>query len=115
MLADEPSALLTKMAKLRIVVFSSLAAIAHCGVIERDEPSPTVKIGHDSYACKCYPGDNCWPDQRAWAKLNATVSGNLVAVTPVGSVCFKSFEGKATYNAAQCAQTTTNNAIANWV
>ncbi|KAK8122050.1 hypothetical protein PG984_010720 [Apiospora sp. TS-2023a] len=38
-------------------------------------------------SCKCFPGDACWPLEAAWAALNDTVGGRLVATVPLGSPC----------------------------
>ncbi|KAG6364993.1 hypothetical protein INS49_006598 [Diaporthe citri] len=37
--------------------------------------------------CKCFPGDACWPSQRAWENFNKTVGGRLVRTVPLGSPC----------------------------
>ncbi|KAK2873242.1 hypothetical protein FQN49_002498 [Arthroderma sp. PD_2] len=37
--------------------------------------------------CRCTPDQSCWPSANLWQTLNRTISGNLVAVKPVGSVC----------------------------
>ncbi|GKT40443.1 FAD-linked oxidoreductase ZEB1 [Colletotrichum spaethianum] len=44
------------------------------------------------------PGDAGWPSADAWAQLNETVGGRLVATVPLGSPC----HGDA-YNATECA------------
>ncbi|CRK42318.1 FAD-linked oxidoreductase ZEB1 like protein [Verticillium longisporum] len=48
--------------------------------------------------CKCFPGDACWPSTAQWNALNTTVSGRLIATTPLGSPCHD-----PTYDAAKCA------------
>ncbi|KZL79138.1 fad binding domain-containing protein [Colletotrichum incanum] len=50
-------------------------------------------------ACKYLPGDAGWPSADAWAQLNETVGGRLVATVPLGSPC----HGEA-YNATECAR-----------
>ncbi|KAL4894208.1 hypothetical protein BDV59DRAFT_192561 [Aspergillus ambiguus] len=48
--------------------------------------------------CKCLPGDPCWPDETAWARLNATVSGALIQNRPIAAVCYPGmpeFDGPA--------------------
>ncbi|KAH8652252.1 hypothetical protein BX600DRAFT_417740 [Xylariales sp. PMI_506] len=40
-----------------------------------------------SPGCKCFPGDECWPTQAGWDNYNSTVSGRLIATTPLGSPC----------------------------
>lgn len=37
--------------------------------------------------CRNIPGDPRWPGPRAWAQLNATVGGRLIATTPIATVC----------------------------
>jgi hypothetical protein len=68
--------------------------------------------GGSSYACKCYPGDSCWPDNAKWQKLNATVSGNLRVNIPPGAPCYNTFKGPLgevkTYNKAECDKVTSN-------
>ncbi len=48
-------------------------------------------------ACRCFPGDACWPSPTAWSALNTTVGGRLIATVPIGTPCHGS-----TYNAAAC-------------
>ena len=47
--------------------------------------------------CKYIPGDQGFPEKHMWDKLNATVSGRLVATAPVARVCHEQ-----DYNEAQC-------------
>ncbi|KAJ5847404.1 hypothetical protein N7455_011361 [Penicillium solitum] len=56
--------------------------------------------------CHCLPSDSCWPAPSAWASLNSTVGGRLVATVPIGSPCHE-----PNYNAAACAalKTSWNN------
>lgn len=58
-----------------------------------------VAATYKSSACRCLPGDACWPSPRAWAHLNATVGGRLIATTLLAAPCHD-----PTYNAAECAQ-----------
>ncbi|KAB5575314.1 FAD binding domain-containing protein [Coniochaeta sp. 2T2.1] len=51
-----------------------------------------------SSQCHVLPGDTNWPNASAWALLNATVGGRLVATLPIGHVCHD-----PTYDAAACA------------
>jgi hypothetical protein len=44
------------------------------------------------------PTDSCWPAPSAWASLNSTVGGRLVATVPIGSPCHA-----PNYDAAACA------------
>ncbi|KAL0938639.1 FAD binding domain-containing protein [Colletotrichum truncatum] len=50
-------------------------------------------------SCKYLPGDEGWPSQDTWAKLNKTVGGRLVATVPLGTPC----HGES-YDAAECAR-----------
>ncbi|KAJ4130590.1 hypothetical protein NW754_009643 [Fusarium falciforme] len=52
-----------------------------------------------SSSCRCLPGDSCWPSKSAWAQLNSTVGGRLVATEPIGSPCHD-----PTYDAEACAE-----------
>ncbi|KAF1831502.1 FAD-binding domain-containing protein [Decorospora gaudefroyi] len=38
-------------------------------------------------ACHCFPGDACWPSTQRWSDFNSTVGGQLIATTPLASVC----------------------------
>ncbi|PYI08007.1 FAD-binding domain-containing protein [Aspergillus sclerotiicarbonarius CBS 121057] len=40
-----------------------------------------------SSSCRCFPGDTCWPSPEEWTALNVSLSGNLLAIDPIGSVC----------------------------
>jgi hypothetical protein len=66
--------------------------------------------GGSNYACKCYPGDACWPNSAEFQKLNSTVGGNLQINIPPGAPCYNTFEGPLgtvnTYDAAACAKVT---------
>ncbi|KAI0129237.1 FAD-binding domain-containing protein [Hypoxylon sp. NC0597] len=37
--------------------------------------------------CRFIPGDPGWPDKHDWDNLNRTVDGNLIATSPISSVC----------------------------
>lgn len=52
----------------------------------------------DASRCRALPGDPQWPNEAAWAKLNSTVRGRLIATVPIGSVCHD-----PNYDAAACA------------
>ncbi len=68
--------------------------------------------GGSNYACKCYPGDSCWPNNGQWQKLNNTVGGNLRVNVPPGAPCYNTFKGPLgdvkTYNKAECDRVTAN-------
>jgi hypothetical protein len=55
--------------------------------------------------CRCLPGDACWPAGDAWASLNETVDGRLIADVPIGSPCHD-----PNYDALAC-----ENLKANWL
>ncbi|KAK0727422.1 hypothetical protein B0T26DRAFT_765321 [Lasiosphaeria miniovina] len=38
---------------------------------------------NDNSKCKCFLDDTCWPSSREWSQLNQTVSGRLIATTPL--------------------------------
>jgi hypothetical protein len=37
--------------------------------------------------CRALPGDNAWPTESEWDKLNQTVGGRLVSTIPLGQPC----------------------------
>ncbi|OJD34048.1 fad binding domain protein [Diplodia corticola] len=49
--------------------------------------SAIAVTAQNSTDCKCIPGDACWPAAEAWAELNTTVSGKLIANKPLAHVC----------------------------
>ncbi|KAH7326310.1 FAD binding domain protein [Stachybotrys elegans] len=54
-------------------------------------------------ACRCFPGEPCWPSNNDWDRLNQTVNGKLIATVPIASPCHDTFEGVA-FNATECAR-----------
>lgn len=50
-------------------------------------------------SCKYLPGDEGWPSPDAWARLNETVGGRLVATVPLGAACHGD-----SYDEAECAR-----------
>jgi len=63
--------------------------------------SAAVAAGTGSTAsCKNIPGDAGWPNLAAWARLNQTVGGRLIATVPEASVCH--YEPYHNYNATAC-------------
>ncbi|KAL7932893.1 hypothetical protein V8C35DRAFT_305752 [Trichoderma chlorosporum] len=54
-------------------------------------------------SCRYLPGDANWPNAAAWASLNSTVHGRLIATVPIGTPCHD-----PTYNQAACSQLQTN-------
>lgn len=94
---------------LSLLFVTFLTAFADAHFVSRQEAVESLIAGGNRYSCKCYPDSKCWPSTGVWARLNSTVDGNLVSVTPFGSACYKSFEGKSTYDAAKCAAAQTAN------
>ena len=79
-----------------------------------DDSPPLVVYNGRRYKCKCYPGDSCYPSSTEWAKLNATVNGNLLAALPPTAPCYKSVDGIPTYDAAACADVQANFTNEQW-
>jgi hypothetical protein len=100
------------MRKLAPVAFPLLSALLTFGVDPSSDSSdyPAAFIVHNGhrYKCKCYPGDTCYPSSTEWAKLNATVDGNLLAALPPTAPCYNSVDGIPTYNATACADVEAN-------
>ena len=92
------------MAYLSALLFSLL--LAGVSAIPQDPALQTRQSTSDN--CKCYEGESCWPSAAAWSTLNATVDGLLQKVVPAGAVCYNTFEGKNTHNAAACSIATAN-------
>ena len=51
-------------------------------------------------SCKNIEGDHHWPKPSEWAKLNQTLSGQLIKTVPIGSVCHH--EPFGNYNETEC-------------
>ncbi|KAI1646707.1 FAD-binding domain-containing protein [Daldinia loculata] len=80
-------------------------------VVSSSSPSLVERTWNNTqYGCKCYIGDDCWPSNGSWAKLNSTVDGNLLVNIPPGASCHNTFDGPLgtvpTYDAAACAEAT---------
>jgi len=95
-----------KMA-FKLILFSSLVVSAVASPSLQPRQNIVTSKGQ-RYDCKCYPGDRCWPTTSKWKSLNDTVNGVLKAVVPDAAVCYNTFNGKPTYNAAACAEVTQN-------
>ncbi|KAH6651605.1 isoamyl alcohol oxidase [Truncatella angustata] len=52
-------------------------------------------------ACKCIPGDECWPTVQDWVELNATIRGRLVTPSQLAAVCHNPNYDEATCNYVQ--------------
>lgn len=51
-------------------------------------------------ACRCFPGDACWPSAATWKSFNDTVGGRLIATVPLASPCHH--DAFAPYDAGAC-------------
>ncbi|KAK2061109.1 FAD binding domain-containing protein [Colletotrichum caudatum] len=94
-----------KMGRASTLAALLLAAGSTCASVSsargRSVTTTTTKtaIGRSTGECKYLPGDAGWPSADAWARLNETVGGRLVATVPLGSPCHG-----AAYNATECAR-----------
>ncbi|KAG2017799.1 FAD binding domain-containing protein [Coprinopsis cinerea AmutBmut pab1-1] len=100
---------LTTLVRLASALFALQTVLA-----APDESSNVLTWKGSRYRCKCYEGGKCWPSRDKWRALNATVDGNLEAVIPDPAVCYNTFEGKPTYDAAKCQEVTERWADQNW-
>lgn len=50
-----------------------------------------------SEACRCFPGDECWPSEHDWSQFNQSISGRLVKTVPLGAPCHA-----PKYNSTKC-------------
>ncbi|ROT43662.1 isoamyl alcohol oxidase [Sodiomyces alkalinus F11] len=95
----------------------SAVLLAATPIAAQDSPVTRVWEGKE-YACKCYPGDECWPQQNAWGSLNDTVDGNLHVHIPPEAACHNTFEGPLgtveTYDAQECQHVMQNYADEEW-
>ncbi|KAI5242565.1 FAD binding domain protein [Aureobasidium subglaciale] len=77
-----------------IAILASLALyIVVCG-------TNSVQTLEDSAACRCFPGDVCWPSTVEWNTFNHTIGGKLLTTKPLASVCHDSEYGP--FNLAAC-------------
>ncbi|KAL2259507.1 hypothetical protein VTK26DRAFT_6797 [Humicola hyalothermophila] len=63
--------------------------------------------GNTESACRCFPGDPCWPTAEEWSAFNQTVGGKLIATVPIASACHNSFPN-VRYDAAACDEVRAN-------
>ncbi|KAK8026788.1 hypothetical protein PG991_003844 [Apiospora marii] len=49
--------------------------------------------------CRVFPGDDLWPPETEWARLNRSLDGALLRPTPAGAVCYPAHPA---YDAARC-------------
>ncbi|ORY11333.1 putative isoamyl alcohol oxidase [Clohesyomyces aquaticus] len=78
--------------KLLLIVIS--LCITHIQIAESFAENGEKR---NSPSCRFLPGDSQWPSTSEWEKLNASVSGRLIATIPFGSVCHD-----PTYNESAC-------------
>lgn len=83
------------MRYLSLLPASSLLGQAAAGYVYRQAPLIDVQ---NTTACKCFPGDSCYPTAAEWSALNTTVGGRLIATVPLGSPCHD-----PAYDEAECA------------
>ena len=60
----------------------------------------TTLQSNETQACRCFPGDACWPSTADWHAFNQTVGGKLIKNIPLASVCHQSEYGS--YDAKKC-------------
>jgi hypothetical protein len=61
---------------------------------------------NETQACRCFPGDACWPSTADWHAFNQTVRGKLIKNFPLASVCHRSEYGS--YDAKKCEDLKSN-------
>lgn len=75
-------------------------------------------VDGQEYACKCYPGDDCWPQQSAWDALDAEVNGNLHVHIPPEAACHNTFDGPfgsvETFDQEKCDDVTASWTDSQW-
>ncbi|KAK4167921.1 hypothetical protein QBC43DRAFT_285235 [Cladorrhinum sp. PSN259] len=94
------------------LVASTLLLAQDIGVSATYTKLNTRQWNGNTYQCKCFPGDSCWPSNSKWNSLNATVGGNLQVNLPPAAPCYNTFQGPLgninTYDAQKCATVTSN-------
>ncbi|KAK4450485.1 hypothetical protein QBC34DRAFT_437309 [Podospora aff. communis PSN243] len=108
----------------RVPIATALCGLLAAGFATAQDAEPESQdlipttVSGTRYACKCYPGDACWPKPKDWTKLNKTVDGNLATAIPPGAPCHNTFNGLLgslpTYNAAECADVTASWTREQW-
>ncbi|KAK1590108.1 FAD binding domain-containing protein [Colletotrichum navitas] len=84
-----------------MVSFLNLLALAPAAVSAASIGDPLGHFARQSdAACRCYPGDACWPTAANWDAFNQTIGGRLIATVPIGAPCHDSSFGA--YNEAEC-------------
>lgn len=59
--------------------------------------------------CRCLPSDSCWPNSSEWNAFNISLSGKLLAVKPVASVCHD-----PAFNEEACQEVNASFAFSLW-
>lgn len=104
-------------------VTSALAAsiVADPGSPAADDTAPSLvptTFDGQSYGCRCYVGESCWPGLGHWKQLNSSVDGNLIVNIPPGAPCYDTFSGPLgdveTYDAAICTVVNASFADEQW-
>ncbi|KAI9372975.1 chanoclavine-I synthase oxidoreductase protein [Aspergillus egyptiacus] len=60
-------------------------------------------------ACRCRPGQPCWPQPSEWTALNQSINGNLLRLRPVAHVCHDPF-----YDRSACQELSENLKDSGW-
>lgn len=76
----------------RAGVVASLLAVAQAAT------STSSASAQATSACRCFPGDACWPSTTTWAQFNQSVDGQLIKTVPLGTPCHV-----PDYNAGVCS------------
>lgn len=85
------------MARITAYVFGLTWATA---VLLSARVAAGTGYGITTSVCKSVPGDPEWPSPEAWARLNRTVNGRLIATAPRAGVCHTA--GLGSYDEAAC-------------
>lgn len=64
----------------------------------RAAAAATVTRGRQQ-RCRVFPGDDLWPPETEWARLNRSLGGALLRPTPAGAACYPDHPA---YDAARC-------------
>lgn len=117
------SKLLRLLASASLLLFAlHNAPLSNAQDADADATLATASISVDSiasrngqwYACKCYPGDKCFPSSTVWTRFNTTVGGNLQVALPPGAPCYDNLGGLSTYDSAKCAEVQSNWSNEQW-
>lgn len=42
---------------------------------------------NQNFACRCFPGDGCWPSVSTWNAFNQSIDGRLIKSVPLATPC----------------------------